>query len=67
MNSGHEQRNAPDHGPALALPAQVPPVPRGDVALGTAYGAADGGVEAAMRCADMTGLARQMCFARGGA
>ncbi|MFI6768483.1 hypothetical protein [Streptomyces sp. NPDC050355] len=54
-----------DKQPKITLPVQAPPVRRDDQGPAAAQVPADG-VEAAVRCADMTGIARQMCFARGG-
>ncbi|KPC64250.1 hypothetical protein [Streptomyces chattanoogensis] len=49
----------------IALPVQAPPVRRDGWNAPAAQNSGDG-IEAAARCADMTGIARQMCFARGG-
>ncbi|MFJ9413124.1 hypothetical protein ACIRPT_03025 [Streptomyces sp. NPDC101227] len=56
--------NNDDQQPKMTLPIQAPPVQRDDRSAQAAT-PGDNGIEAA-RCADLTGLARQMCFARGG-
>lgn len=58
--------NGKDKHPSMALPLQARPVNR-ESTPGVASGAQTGpGVEAAARCSQMKGLARQMCYASKG-
>ncbi|MER7984569.1 hypothetical protein ABTY53_03025 [Streptomyces noursei] len=55
-----------DKQPKLALPVQAPPVHR-DGWTASAAAPDDGdGVEPSRSCADLTGMARQICYAGGG-
>jgi len=55
MRRPHERR------PAVRLPAQAPPVSRGPAGAGRLAG--DGVLAARSRCAGLSGLAQQMCYA----
>ncbi|MER6051493.1 hypothetical protein ABT168_29300 [Streptomyces sp. NPDC001793] len=57
--------NELDEQPKLALPLQAPPVHRDGWTASAARDDGDG-VEPSRSCADLTGLARQMCYAGGG-
>lgn len=51
--------------PPLALPLQAPPVQRTEWKAPAAHDS-NQGIEAAAKCADLTGAARQMCLASRG-
>ncbi|MFE6685916.1 hypothetical protein ACFVFQ_05490 [Streptomyces sp. NPDC057743] len=57
--------NELDKQPKLALPVQAPPVHRDGWIASTAHDDGDG-VEPSRSCADLTGMARQICYAGGG-
>lgn len=48
-----------------ALPVQAPPVQRAGWRTPAAQGDVDG-VEPSLRCEDLTGMARQICYGSGG-
>jgi hypothetical protein len=51
--------------PSLTLPLQAPPIVRTE-GRGPAVNASGQGVEAAVKCSQLTGAARQMCLASHG-
>ncbi len=55
----------PDERLKIALPVQAPPVHRDGWSSAAPADTGDG-VEASLRCADLKGMARQICYSQGG-